>query len=95
MSLLRSGRFEDFGADEAVFGFEAAAAGVAVDGATDGAGEADPRFEAGEVVGEHLADQFRDERAGFGDDVVGGDGDFFSGDFDYEAAEAFVREKDV
>ncbi len=47
---------EDFGADQAVFGFEAAAAGVAIDGATDGAGEADPRFEAGEVVGKHLAD---------------------------------------
>lgn len=56
MSLVVSSRIEDFGADEAVFGFEAAAAGVAVDGATDGAGEADPRFEAGEVVGEHLAD---------------------------------------
>jgi len=49
-------RIEDFGTDKAIFRFEAAAAGVAVDGATDGAGEANPRFEAGEVAREHLAD---------------------------------------
>lgn len=51
---------EYFGGDEAVFGFESAAAGIAVNSAADGAGKADPRFEAGEVVSEHCGDEVGD-----------------------------------
>lgn len=49
---------ENFRGDQAVFRFEAAATGIAVDCAADGARKADPRFEAGEVVAKHLADEF-------------------------------------